>query len=133
MAKRRPRKLTLIERTVAMIKRNPVKTATALFLFFGAIPGGIAGASYVGAAAEPWWFASHDWVREWGAPILKVQNTQAVGIDRFLLFQQQNALANAKADPAAKTSPIVQEKIKNLESQSKDTQARICKATGKDC
>ena len=120
----------IINSALASMIRNPWPTGAAIATI-------LVGASTLGVAnyIEPWWYVSHSYLREWGEPIIKTQNTQAVGIDRFLLFQQQNALANAKADPAVRTSPIVQERIQNLESQEKETKLRICKATGKheDC
>jgi hypothetical protein len=59
------------------------------------------------------------------APIRSAQNTQAKALDKFLLFQQQEALAKAKADPAAATSPTVQERIRELEQLVRDTERRI--------
>ena len=58
-------------------------------------------------------------------PIILVQNTQTKSIDRFLLFQLQEALRRAKTDPAAATSPVIQEHIRDLESQVRDTETRI--------
>lgn len=127
-AKRQPPP-SLFRRTIGSIKRNPVKAITAAVVIFGGIPSAVAGANYL----DPILPAFHYWVLQQLEPLLKVQNTQAVGLDRFLLYQQQNALANAKADSASKTSPIVQDRVKELESQSRDTQARICKATSKGC
>ena len=120
---------SLFRRGLASVKRNPVKSITAAVILLGGLPSAVAGANYL----DPIIPAFHYWVLQQLEPLLKVQNTQAVGLDRFLLYQQQNALANAKADSASKTSPIVQERVKELESQSRDTQARICKATGKGC
>ena len=119
----------MFQRAIFSIKRNPVKAISVAVIIFGGIPSAVAGANYL----DPIIPAFHYWVMQQLEPLLKVQNTQAVGLDRFLLYQQQNALANAKADTASKTSPIVQERVKELEAQSRDTQARICKATGKGC
>lgn len=58
-------------------------------------------------------------------PIKQVQNTQARSLDKFLLFQQQEALAKAKADPAASTSPVVQERVRELEQLVHETESRI--------
>jgi hypothetical protein len=63
------------------------------------------------------------------APIILVQNTQSRSIDRFLLYQQQEALRKAKADPAAVTSQALQEHIRDLEALVRDTEARV-RATG---
>ena len=120
---------SLFQRAWGYIKRNPVRSITAAVVIFGGLPSAVAGANYL----DPIVPAFHYWVIQQLEPLLKVQNTQAVGLDRFLLYQQQNALAAAKADSASKTSPIVQDRVKELEAQSRDTQARICKATGKGC
>ena len=135
MAKR-PRRTpppTLVQKLIALVKRHPLKTLAACVVFLGGVPTAAGGYSMLMAWADPAIPALHYWVLGQLEPILKVQNTQAVGFDRFLLYQQQNALADAKNDPASKTSPIVQERIKELESQAHDTQARICKATGRHC
>lgn len=124
---------TFIERIWTLIKRHPGKAVLTAVVFLGGIPTAAGGYSMLSLWAEPVLPALHYWVLGQLEPILKVQNTQAVGLDRFLLYQQQNALATAKIDPASKTSPIVQERIKELEAQARDTQARICKATGKGC
>lgn len=60
-------------------------------------------------------------------PLKIAQNTQAKSLDRFLLFQQQELLEKAKADPAASTSPTVQRRIRELEQQIQDTERRITK------
>ena len=133
---RRPRRVpppTLMQRAIALVRRHPLKTIAACVVFLGGIPTAAGGYSMLMAWADPAIPALHYWVLGQLEPLIKVQNTQAVGLDRFLLYQQQNALASAKSDPASKTSPIVQERIKDLESQARDTQARICKATGKNC
>lgn len=122
---------SLFRRIIALVKRHPGKTITGVVLFFGGIPTAAAGYSMMVSFIDPMWPASHGWVREWGAPILQVQNTQALSIDRFLLYQQSEALAKAQADPAFKTSPIVQERIKDLNGQVQDTQRRIEKALRK--
>ena len=123
------------------VKRNPIKANTAFLLWLAAIGGTYTQWDNITAAF--WATADHVlWAtpsqarqiaRDLITPIVVVQNTQAVAIDRFILFQQQDALSKAKSDPAASLSPIVQDKVKELESQIKDTEARICKGTGKKC
>ena len=125
------KKATPADRLVALIKRHPWKIVMAVILFFGAIPAAAGGYNIMIGLVEPYWIASHEWSRELIKPIMVVQNTQAVGMDRFLLYSQQEALAKAKADPAARTSPIVQERIRDLEAQVQDTQDRIAKASRK--
>ena len=133
---RRPRRApppSLAQRLIALVRRHPLKTVAACVVFLGGIPTAAGGYSMLMAWADPAIPVWRAYMREQLEPIIKIQNTQAVGIDRFILYQQQNALAAAKSDSASKTSPIVQERIRELESQAKDTQARICKATGKNC
>ena len=121
----------------AMVKRNKIKSiVTAVTMLFGllaVLPTGAAGAAWLGGIMEPMWYASHGWVREWGVPIIQVQNTLATAIDHTLLYQQQKDLEEVKKDPAAAQSPTVQNKIKELENEVQSTSARICKATGKKC
>jgi len=113
---------------VGIIKRNPVKSATALAalvsIFIG-VPGIVASAHFLNEAFEPQTPATHSWVRAWGQPIILTQNAQAVAIDRFLLFQQQQALDKALKDPGAGSSPIVNRQIENLKDQINDTKNRI--------
>lgn len=133
---RRPRRApppSLAQRLIALVRRHPLKTVAACVVFLGGIPTAAGGYSMLMAWAEPAIPALHYWVLGQLEPIIKIQNTQSIGFDRFLLYQQQNALAAAKNDSASKTSPIVQDRIRELESQARDTQARICKATGKNC
>lgn len=74
--------------------------------------------------------ATRMYVHESVGPIKLVQSQQSVSIDRFLLFQLQDSLDKANKDPGAKTSDIVQQRIRDLEKQIKDTQARIDKSGG---
>jgi hypothetical protein len=108
-----------------VIKRNPFASVASLIAIFVGIPGVVSASIYLSGAVEPVWIASHGWVREWGASIIEVQNTQSVAIDRFLRYRLQDDLDKAKADSAAKSSPIVQEKIKDLTNQITKTDARI--------
>ena len=124
---RRPRRMSLVQRSVATVKRNPYKFIAVAVAIFGGLPTAVAGFELF----DPIIPALHYYVREQLQPILLVQNTQARSIDRFLLYQQTEALAKAKIDPAARTSPVVQERVKDLEQQVQDTEARIKKSSGK--
>lgn len=115
-------------RLVAMAKRNPGKTASvaaALVSIFIGIPSVVATAHYLSDSFEPQMLANHQWVREWGKPIVLTQSSQSLAIDRFLLFQQQQALSNAMKDPGAGKSPIVEQQIKSLNEQVSQTSSRI--------
>ncbi len=125
MAKR-PRKSSIIQRSIATAKRNPYKAIALAVAIFGGLPTAVAGFELF----DPIIPALHYYVREQLQPILMVQNTQARSIDRFLLYQQSEALAKAKSDPAAKSSPVVKERVQDLEQQVQDTEARIKKSAG---
>jgi hypothetical protein len=90
-------------------------------VIFGGLPSAVAGANYL----DPIVPAFHYYVLEKLAPILLVQNTQARSIDRFLLYSQQKDLAAVQSDPASKTSPVVKDRIKELQEQIQETEARI--------
>lgn len=115
----------------AMVKRHPGKVIITIIVVLGGVPTAAAGYGMIVSFMEPGIPAFHYWVRDQLTPIYLVQNTQATAIDRFLLYQQQRDLAVALADPAAKTSPIVQATIKNLQQQVKDTEERINRAAHK--
>ena len=106
------------------IKRNKLKYISLSVTIFLGLP--TAAASY-NNYIEPNVPAFRYWVRDQLQPLLLVQNTQARSIDRFLLYQQQEALVKAQTDPAAKSSPVVQERIRDLQQQVQDTEARISK------
>ena len=126
-----PTNLSFTQRALANARRNPIKWWSSMFILVGAIPGAVAGWAYIQPAVP----VLHFEVGSIMAPVLKVQNTQALSIDRFLLYQQQQALTAAKTDPAYGSSSIVQERAKELESIAKDTRMRICKTTNRaaDC
>ena len=58
----------------------------------------------------------------------RVIDKQAVAMDRFLLWQQQEALEKVRRDPAAATSPTVQETIRSLDQQVRATEERLRRA-----
>jgi hypothetical protein len=125
--KRPPPAPPLFQRAVGAVKRNPFKSIAVAVTVLGALPTAVAGVEIF----DPIIPALHYYVREQLEPLLLVQNTQARSIDRFLLYQQSEALAKAKIDPAARTSPVVQERVKDLEQQVQDTETRIKKSTAK--
>jgi hypothetical protein len=112
---------------MGVVKRNPFKSIAVAVTVLGALPTAVAGVEIF----DPIIPALHYYVREQLEPLLLVQNTQARSIDRFLLYQQTEALSKAKADPAARASPVVQERIKDLEDQARETESRIKKSTAK--
>jgi hypothetical protein len=127
---KKPKQVSIVHRMIAMIKRNPITSIASLVAIFVGIPGTVASYnSYI----EPIVPASHNWVREWGNPIILTQNNLATAIDHRLLYEQQKDLEEVKKDPGVATSPVVQQKIKDLEEDVHATQSRICKATGKKC
>ncbi|MDE2103168.1 MAG: hypothetical protein KGL39_38335 [Patescibacteria group bacterium] len=123
--------LSLVAGAWSLIKRHPGKAITTIVVVLGGIPTAAAGYGMVMAFVDSAIPALHYWVDKRLAPVLLAQNTQAVAIDRFILYQQTEALAKAEADPGAAASPIVKERIKNLSEQIAETKARIRKATGK--
>ena len=59
------------------------------------------------------------------ANIGAAQSHQNVAIDQLLLFQLNQQLRDAQKDPAAESSPIVQQSIRAIQEQIAATQARI--------
>jgi ElaB/YqjD/DUF883 family membrane-anchored ribosome-binding protein len=118
---------SLVNRAMGAVKRNPFKSIAVAVTVLGALPTAVAGVEIF----DPFTPALHYWVRDQLEPLLLVQNTQARSIDRFLLYQQTEALSKAKADPAARSSPVVQERIKDLQDQANETEERIKKSAAK--
>jgi hypothetical protein len=92
---------------MAMIKRNPWKTALGIALFFGALQTAVGGLTLAATWVDPAMPALHYYVLGQLAPIMKVQSSQSLSIDRFLLYRQQEDLAKVQAEPEAKTSATV--------------------------
>ena len=69
--------------------------------------------------------ASQRFVQHVLTPVELAQNEQRAAIDQLLLFQLYQQLDLASKDPAAATSPIVQQRIREIQQQIADTQARI--------
>lgn len=86
--------------------------------FVAAFTGAIVGAAAAWPVLEPFWYVSR-------AELRLVMDKQAVATDRQTLFQLQEYLDRAKRDPGAATSPIVQDRIRDLERQIEQTTARI--------
>jgi hypothetical protein len=58
-------------------------------------------------------------------PILLTQSQQNVSIDQILLLELYRQLNDAQKDPAAGTSPIVQQRIRDIQAEITKTQDRI--------
>lgn len=128
---KKPKPLTIATRAHGALWSTPTrKSITSALGGLVLLGGAVKAAAEIWPYVEPIAPAHHAWVRDELAPIMMVQNTQAVSIDRFLLYQTQKELEATKADPGARTSPVVQDRIKSLEQQVKDTATRIHKATG---
>lgn len=89
----------------------------------GGVTGSIIGIATAAPLIEPYWYVSR-------AELRQIVDKQAVATDRQSLFQLEEYLNRAKADPGAGNSPIVQQRIISLSNQVKQTKGRICKATG---
>jgi len=102
------------------------KAVTALSLFAGSVTATAAAWATLDLPVP----ASRIYVHEYVKPVQFTQAQQAVAIDRFLLYQLQESLDKAKRDPAANTSPVVQERIRELDIQVRETSERIRKSPG---
>lgn len=87
------KKLSFQARMWAMIKRNPVKAILTVLGVLGAYPSGLAGAKLIQAQAEPSWYASHGWVRDYFDENTKPIVAAQAG-DRSILRDVQIDLAN---------------------------------------
>ena len=113
---------------LALIKRNPIKSATAVFALLAAIPGGVAGAQYLNTVSDPWKIALHGWVRELNnslnSPIIKVQADHDYAINYLILKDQRQALKDAKDElakhPDSTTAPLIIERLqKSIDGRQK--------------
>jgi hypothetical protein len=122
---RKPRRLSIWSRTPQSVK---------IVGYIGTIAGAIYAMSQAAPVAEPYIPAWHEWVREHVNseinPLRLTQNQQAIGMDRFLLYNLKKDIDAAHKDPAAVTSPTAQERIEDLKRQQQETEERIRKATG---
>jgi aminopeptidase N len=58
-------------------------------------------------------------------PLEVAQNTTTAAVDRLVLIQLKQSLYDAQKDPAASTSPIVQERIAEITAEINRTEARV--------
>lgn len=107
-------------------------TAKIFTIVFPAI-GGTAG---MVVAVPPAWSmlglfepASKTYVRNYVEPIKLAQNSTNIAVDRLLLAQLETALYQAQQDPAANNSRVIQERIRELQSQIEDAKHRIALAS----
>lgn len=132
MAKRRRRRpLTFREKAIKMVRDNPIKAILIVLALFGGIPAATAGYRITTDALKPWKPAFETWVELRLKPIEVAQTQQGNSLDRFLLFQQQQALDKALGDPAIKTSPNAKQRVQELQLNIEDTKDRVCKANPK--
>lgn len=61
---KKPKARSVVETMWATLRRNPIKTVTAILGLLAAYPTGMAGARLIGEQAEPGWFANRGWVRD---------------------------------------------------------------------
>lgn len=85
------------------------------------VTGSIVGLAHAIPILEPYWYVAQYELR-------LVQSQTAAATDRQTLFQLQDNLERAKKDPAAAKSPTVQNRIRELEDQIKETQERLSRA-----
>ena len=127
MAKK-PVKASLIKRTVALVKRNPIKSATAILAFLAVVPGGIGGAAYSWSAIEPAWVAQRYWVRDnTHGPLLKriigIQLVQNDDRARRLLRdvqRQELELQSEQAKATPQYHKLVQEGIERTKAELRE-------------
>lgn len=121
-----PVKISIIRRAVALIKRNPIRSATAVLGFLAVVPGGIGGLIYLDIHAEPYYLTQHyrtrEFIDEKTAPILKVQSESKNELDYLILKDLRAALKDAKSDlekhPDSTTAPHEIERIqKSIEKR----------------
>lgn len=106
---------------------------TATCTMIASICGMVVAVPPAGLIIEPFAPASAGYVRTYVAGAIKplevAQNSTNVAVERLIKVQLEGYLDAAKKDPGAQTSPIVREKIQELQSQIDDTNARINAAT----
>lgn len=69
--------------------------------------------------------ASRGFVRETVKPIVLVQTTTTTAVDRLVLIQLKQSLYDAQKDPAAQTSPIIRDRIQEIQIEIERTEARV--------
>ena len=131
-----PAKQSFIKRTVALAKRNPWKVATAFLGFLAVVPGGIGGALYLSAQAEPLYPAQRYWVRDFTTdttkPLVILVQDHDKALDYLILKDQRSALKDAKDDlHRDPQSTSAQHTIDNLQKSIDVRQKRLDDATKK--
>lgn len=106
------------------------KVITSTFTAIAAICGAIVAVPPAYVILEPALPASHYFVRGQIAPLRLAMDKQSTAIDRQTLFQLNEYLARAQADPAASSSPVIQERIDEIKRHIEETTTRIQKDTG---
>lgn len=96
---------------------------TILTAIVGGLTGSVIGISQAYPIIEPYWYVARHELR-------LVMDRQAVATDRQTLFQLQEYLTRAEKDPAVRTSPVVQQRIKDLKKQIDETEDRLKKSSG---
>lgn len=94
------------------------KLATTVTLMSGAV---VAVAQAL-PIIEPYWYVTRGEFR-------LVMDRQAVAQDRQSIIILKGQLTDAKKDPAAESSPIVKERIRDIEKDLRETTERVQKAT----
>ena len=74
--------------------------------------------------------ASKAYVHERVEPLRMAQTATATAVDRLLKSQLETQLYAAQQDPAAKTSPTVQQRVQELQQQIDDVARRLNANTG---
>jgi len=104
-------------------------------IFFTVVVPAIAGTAVAITAIPPAWSAldlplpvSRQYVDHSVEGVQVSQYATSTALDQLLLYQLNQQLAEALHDPAAATSPIVQERIAEIRAQIAATQARIDQA-----
>lgn len=96
-----------------------------LTAIIGGLTGSVIGLSQAYPIVEPYFYVARHELR-------LVMDRQSIATDRQTLFQLEEYLARAEKDPAVRTSPIVQQRVRDLKKQIDETQDRIRRnATGK--
>lgn len=114
MAKK-PVSLSRVQRTIALVKRNPRKSITFAMAVLAGIPGSVAGANYIGSATEPGWIAQRYWVRNELQPLKLAQADHDYAINYLIQQQTLKALNDAKADMQRSPNTTTQNVIEKLQ------------------
>lgn len=122
-----PDSASIMQRTIAMIKRNPIKFATTILVLLGAIPGAVAGAAYI-STPRPWWFVQRSYIEERLQPVRMAQDRHDYAIEYLVQQQALEALKNAKSDMVKSPNQTTQNVIEQLEKSIRRRQDKLDKA-----